>query len=88
MIDINSLTLEEGEFFEDVTGMPMTSLADTDKPKMRALATLFYIFKKRENENFTLEEAKKYSLVEVNAYLGMDGAEPTEAEGKGKPSRK
>jgi len=56
-IDINDLTIAEVVEIEDLTGMPLDALGQTDKPKGRMLQALAYISKRRENPEFTFEDA-------------------------------
>ena len=56
-IDINDLTIAEVVEIEDLTGMPLDALGQTDKPKGRMLQALAYISKRRDNPDFTFEDA-------------------------------
>ena len=58
-IDINDLTIAEVVEIEDLTGMPLDALGQDDKPKGRMLQALAYITKKKENPEFTFEDAGK-----------------------------
>ena len=61
-IDINDLTIAEVVEIEDLTGMPLDALGQDDKPKGRMLQALAYITKKKENPEFTFEEAGKLKI--------------------------
>ena len=56
-IDINDLTIAEVVEIEDLTGMPLDALGQDDKPKGRMLQALAYISKRRDNPDFTFEDA-------------------------------
>jgi hypothetical protein len=56
-IDINDLTIAEVVEIEDLTGMPLDALGQADKPKGRMLQALAFISKRRDNPDFTFEDA-------------------------------
>lgn len=56
-LDISDLTISEIVEVEELTGMPLDSLGQPDKPKGKMLQALAYITKKRENPDFTFEMA-------------------------------
>ena len=56
-LDISSLTISEIVEVEELTGMPLDSLGQPDKPKGKMLQALAYITKKRDNPDFTFEMA-------------------------------
>ena len=56
-IDVSDLTIAEVVEIEDRTGMPLDALGQADKPKGRMLQALAYIVKKREDPDFTWEQA-------------------------------
>lgn len=60
--DFESLTLEEVETIELLTGSSIDELMDAGKPKGKALKAIIFIANKRTNPNFTLEDAGKISL--------------------------
>lgn len=61
-LDIADLTIAEIVEVEDLTGMPLDALGQADKPKGRMLQALAYISKKRENPEFTFEDAGKIKI--------------------------
>jgi hypothetical protein len=65
MIDFNSLTLDEVEQIELMTGRNIESIIDDGAPKGRALKVLIFTMKKRTDPSFTIEDAGKLSLVEA-----------------------
>lgn len=86
-VDVNSLTLGELSFFEDYTGISMEALSDSERPKGKALSALVYLFKRREDPNFTLHDAEQMRLTEATEYLNLT-AEVDDEEGKGDGSQK
>lgn len=73
MIDISTLTLGEVAKIEDLSGMPISAIADDDAPKGNALAALAMIVKRRSGEPaFTWNQAQALTFTEVNDLLGLD----------------
>lgn len=66
-IDINDLTIAEVVEIEDLTGMPLDALGQDDKPKGRMLQALAYITKKKENPEFTFEDAGKLKITTASS---------------------
>ena len=66
-IDINDLTIAEVGEIEDLTGMPLDALGQDDKPKGRMLQALAYITKKKENPEFTFEDAGKLKITTASS---------------------
>jgi hypothetical protein len=56
-VDIETLKIREIEELEEISGMSVDSLDADDAPKGKLLRALAYIVKKRENPDFTLEDA-------------------------------
>ena len=56
-IDINDLTIAEVVEIEERTGLPLDALGQADKPKGKMLQALAYISKRRDNPDFTWEDA-------------------------------
>jgi hypothetical protein len=83
MIDIKSLTLGEIDFFETTTGMAIDAFGDGERPKGKALAVMVYLFKKRHDSKFTLNDAMDLSIAEATDFLGLgDDVDPDSEEGK------
>ena len=66
-IDINDLTIAEVVEIEDLTGMQLDALGQDDKPKGRMLQALAYITKKKENPEFTFEDAGKLKITTASS---------------------
>ena len=56
-LDISDLTIAEIVEIEELTGMPLDSLGQADKPKGKMLQAMAYISKRRDNPDFTFEMA-------------------------------
>jgi hypothetical protein len=80
MLDINNLTLGEISLIEDLSGLAIASIADSDSPKGKALAALAMVAKRRSGEpTFTFNQACALTLQDANALLGV-GAETSDEE--------
>jgi hypothetical protein len=71
--DFETLTLEEVETIELITGTSIDQLMDAGQPKGKALKAIIFVIKKRTDSNFTLEEAGRVKLSEAQAaFLGAE----------------
>jgi hypothetical protein len=74
-IDFNSMTLNEIELIEQLTGRNIDSIMTEDSPRGRSLKAIIFVFKKRTDPNFTFEQAGDYSLQEATDLFG-DAEDP------------
>lgn len=65
--DFESLTLNEVEQIELITGSSIDQLMDSGKPKGKAMKAIIFIMNKRIDPNYTLEQAGNLSMTEANA---------------------
>ena len=65
--DFESLTLNEVEQIELITGASIDQLMDAGQPKGKAMKAIIYTIKKRTDPNFTLEQAGAVSMTEANS---------------------
>jgi len=65
--DFESLTLNEVETIELITGSSIDQLMDAGQAKGKAMKAIIFIMKKRTDPNFTLEQAGALSMTEANA---------------------
>lgn len=65
--DFESLTLNEVETIELLTGSSIDQLMDAGQAKGKAMKAIIFIMKKRTDPNFTLEQAGALSMTEANA---------------------
>jgi hypothetical protein len=71
--DFESLTLNEVEQIELITGNSIDQILDAGQPKGKAMKAIIFIMKKRLDPNFTLEQAGSISMSEANAlFAGED----------------
>ena len=65
--DFESLTLNEVEQIELITGSSIDQLMDAGQAKGKAMKAIIFVMKKRTDPNFTLEQAGNISMTEANA---------------------
>tara|TARA_Y100001963_G_scaffold130593_1_gene187042 strand:- start:1288 stop:1539 length:252 start_codon:yes stop_codon:yes gene_type:complete len=65
-VDIEALKIREIEELEEISGMSVDNLEADDAPKGKLLRALAYIVKKRENPDFTLEDAGELVIKPVS----------------------
>lgn len=73
--DFESLTIEEVETIELISGAPIDSIMDDSALKGKPMKAIIFVVKKRENAAFTLEDAAKVSFKEAMDLLSQTGAE-------------
>lgn len=62
-IDIESLTLEEIEQLEELTGQPIDKMFEG--AKARVMRALYFIIKRREDPEFTFEQTAGVTVQQV-----------------------
>ena len=65
-IDINDLTIAEVVLIEEMTGLPLDALGQPDAPKGKMMQALAFISKKREDPDFTWEQAGELRISAVS----------------------
>lgn len=92
---IDQLTIGETAKVEELSGLPISALADEDRPKAKLLAALYFVFKKREDPAFSWNEAMGATFDEIAEYLDLGGddeedgdADPLEQSAKRPASKK
>ncbi len=75
--DFESLTLNEVEQIELITGTSIDQILDAGQPKGKTMKAIIYVMKKREDPNFTLEQAGDISMTEANK-LFLSESDPKE----------
>ena len=70
--DFESLTLEEVEILENLTGEAIDQAFAGGKPKGKVLKAFIWIVMKRDNPNFSIEEASKFSLKQALSMVQGD----------------
>ena len=74
-VDISELTVGEIIEIEELTGMPLDALGQSDKPKGKMLAALAFVSKRRENPKFTWEDA-----LELKITTSQTDVDPSEGD--------
>lgn len=69
-IEIETLTLNEIEELEELSGISIDSLMAAGTPKGKILKALVYVVLKRTKPGITLEEAGNMPMAEVMTALG------------------
>jgi hypothetical protein len=70
--DITSLTLSENAAIEDFAGESLASLSDPKALTSKVLIGLGYVIKKRENPEFTFEDAGNLTMSQITELIGGD----------------
>jgi hypothetical protein len=65
--DFESLTLNEVEQIELITGNSIDQILDAGQPKGKAMKAIIFIMKKRIDPDFTIEQAGQISMTEANS---------------------
>jgi len=71
-MNFESLTLEETETLEQLTGLSIDSLMDSGNPRGKVLKSFVWIINKRNNPSYTIEQASKVTLKEAFALFNGD----------------
>lgn len=77
--DLDKVTVGDIVDIEDTVGMAWDDIVDMDSPPTKVLLAMLWIVKRRDDPNFTLEDARNTPLAEVQALTV--GADPTDAAG-------
>lgn len=75
-IDVNDLELGEVEFFEEESGLTLGDL-QSGVMTTKAIVALVCVIKRRDNPDFSMDDARKVKLSEFNLE-----ADPTTGEGE------
>ena len=69
----STLTLDEVETIENLSGQPMDELMQTGKLKGKALKAIIWVARKRTNPDFKMEDAGKVTFAEaLDLFKGVD----------------
>lgn len=71
-MNFETLTLEETETLEQLTGFSIDSLMDAGNPRGKVLKSFVWIINKRNDPNYTIEQASKVTLKEAFAIFNGD----------------
>jgi len=73
---ISTLTLDEVETIENLSGRAMDELMDAGQLKGKALKAIIWVVRKREDPNFKMEDAGKVSVAEALDLFKGDAEDP------------
>jgi hypothetical protein len=71
-IDFDTMTLNEIEQIELLTGRSIDAIMDDGAPRGRVFKAIIYVFKKRTNPDFTFEQAGEFSMEQATALFSGD----------------
>lgn len=74
--DYESLTLDEVEQIEAISGRSIEDIMDAGVPRGRTFKALVFVFTRREDASYTMEQAGKVTLKDVQKLIAAaDGEE-------------
>ncbi len=76
--DFDSLTLEEVETIENITGISIESIMDAGQLRGKTLKVIVWLMVKREDPSFTIEQAAKYTFKQALDLFDGDEQDPKE----------
>lgn len=71
-IDFDTMTLNEIEQIELLTGRSIDSIMDEGAPRGRVFKAIIFVFKKRTDPDFTFEQAGEFSMEQATALFSGD----------------
>jgi hypothetical protein len=71
-IDFDTMTLNEIEQIELLTGKSIESIMDEGAPRGRVFKAIIFVFMKRTNPDFTFEQAGEFSMEQATALFSGD----------------
>jgi hypothetical protein len=74
-MDFDEITLGEIEEIEEFADASLSEIGDDSKTATKLRIGLAWILKRRENPNFTIDDAKKMKMSEVMEFLGESSTE-------------
>lgn len=79
--DFNDLTLEEIEMFEEHTGLALQDVSKETGFSAKTLTAFAFIAMRRQDPDFSMEQAKKLKIKEATDALDALKARPTTPAG-------
>lgn len=77
--DFETLTIEEVETIEQISGAPIDALMSEDALKGKSLKAVVFVVQRRDNDKYTLADAGKVSFKEAMELLQPgDSKDPKE----------
>lgn len=81
MFDYSTLTLGEVAFIEDLSGLSISSIADDEMPKGKAMAAIATVLKRRAGfPDFKFNQALDLTMAEINELMGSEEDEEEAGE--------
>ena len=74
--DFETLTIEEVEMIENLSGVSIDSFMDEGAFKGKALKAIIYVFNKKKDPNYTIEQAAKVSFKDAMAMFSGEDENP------------
>lgn len=78
VFDFESLTIEDVETIEHISGRAIDSIMDDESPKGKTMKAIVFVVKRKENPMYTLDDAGKVSFKEAMELLQSGDADPKE----------
>lgn len=78
VFDFESLTIEDVETIEHISGRAIDSIMDDESPKGKTMKAIVFVVKRKENPMYTLDDAGKLSFKEAMEMLQPGDADPKE----------
>lgn len=79
-MDIAQLTIGEMAKVEELAKAPLGHFGDEDKPQAKLYAALVFVLKRRENKDFSIDDAMNMTMDEMATFLGVDDDEDPKDE--------
>lgn len=68
---IDRLTVGDLAIVEELSGQGIAVLGDETAPKAKLMAALVYVFKRKQDKDFTFQDALNLTLEEAQEILGL-----------------
>jgi len=82
-IDINELTIDDVVDLEEAVGRPIQDILGdrASAPQGKTLKALIWIVQRKDNPDFTLDDAGKVNFVDLKADVEVEELDPLEGDG-------
>lgn len=77
--DLDKITVGDIVDIEETCGMPWDDIVDMDTPPTKVLLAMLWVVKRRDNPDFTLDDARNTPLADIQSM--SVGSDPTDAAG-------
>lgn len=69
---MNKLTVGDVAIVEEMSGISISAMGDEDKPKGKMLAAMVYAVKRKQDKDFSYQNALDMTFDEVTEFLGLN----------------